>query len=73
MNCEIFQSLTSPLQLPESPPNYYVNINLITNTLTSLSRLLFSSFGNNKINEVQNEDDCFNYETKPVCIIMFLS
>lgn len=65
MNCELFKSLTSPLILPDHPPNYYISIDLITNTLTSLSRLLFASFGN-KITEVQNEENCIGYETKPV-------
>jgi len=66
INCEIFQSLTSPLHLPDNPPNYYVSIDLITNTLTSLSRLLFASFGSTKINEVQNEENCQNYITEQV-------
>lgn len=67
MNCEIFQSLTSPIQLPESPPNYYISVNLITNTITSLTRILLASFGSEKINSVQNEEDCLTYETKQVC------
>jgi len=66
INCEIFQSLTSPLHLPDDPPNYYVSIDLITNTLTSLSRLLFASFGSKKINEIQNEEHCQNYITEQV-------
>lgn len=69
INCEIFQSLTSPLQLPDSPPNYYISIDSITNTLTSLSRLLFASFGSEKIDEVKNEENCLKYQTKMVCII----
>ncbi|XP_026823477.1 nicastrin [Rhopalosiphum maidis] len=64
MNCEIFQSLTSPLHLPDSPPNYYVSIDMITNTLTSLSRLLFASFGSKLISKVQNEEKCLYYRTK---------
>lgn len=64
MNCEVFQSLTSPLHLPDSPPAYYISIDLITNTITSLSRLLFASFGSKIINKVQNEDNCLNYRTK---------
>lgn len=67
MNCEVFQSLTSPLHLPDSPPAYYISIDLITNTITSLSRLLFASFGSKIINKVQNEDNCLNYRTKQVC------
>jgi len=67
MNCEVFQSLTAPLHLPENPPNYYISIDLITNTITSLSRLLFASFGSKIINEVQNEENCLNYRTKQVC------
>lgn len=65
-NCELFQSLTLPLQLPDGPPNYYISIDLITNTLTSLSRLLFASFGSMKIESVQNEESCLNYKIKPV-------
>ncbi|CAH1736880.1 nicastrin [Aphis gossypii] len=64
MNCEVFQSLTSPLHLPENPPNYYISIDMITNTLTSLSRLLFASFGSKIINKVQSEEKCLNYRTK---------
>lgn len=67
MNCEVFQSLTSPLHLPENPPNYYISIDMITNTLTSLSRLLFASFGSKIINKVQSEEKCLNYRTKQVC------
>lgn len=44
---------------------------MITNTLTSLSRLLFASFGN-KINEVQNEENCMGYEPKPVSNLYIL-
>ncbi|KAF0763550.1 nicastrin, partial [Aphis craccivora] len=64
MNCEVFQSLTAPLHLPENPPNYYISIDMITNTLTSLSRLLFASFGSKIINKVQSEEKCLNYRTK---------
>jgi len=67
MNCDVFQSLTSPLHLPDSPPSYYISIDLITNTITSLSRLLFASFGSKIINKVQNEENCLNYRTKQVC------
>jgi hypothetical protein len=71
INCDLFKSLTSPLLLPDHPPNYYISIDLITNTLTSLSRLLFASFGK-KITEVQNEENCIDYETKPVSNLLFL-
>lgn len=67
INCEIFQSLTLPIQLPDIPPNYYISVNMITNTLTSLTRLLLASFGSEKLSSVQNEEDCLNYETKSVC------
>lgn len=66
MNCEVFQSLTSPSHLPDNPPNYYISIDLITNTLTSLSRLLFASFGSNKIKDVQNEEECINYKSQTI-------
>lgn len=67
MNCEIFRSLTLPLKLPDSPPNYYISIDLITNTLTSLSRLLLASYGSLKIGTVHNEDSCLSFRTKSVC------
>jgi len=70
INCNIFQSLTLPLVLPDSPPNYYISIDLVTNILTSLSRLLFASFGSQKIDKVQNEDSCLNYKAKQVCNIL---
>ncbi|XP_050440405.1 nicastrin [Adelges cooleyi] len=63
-NCTLFQSLTS-LPLPDRPPNYYISIDLITNTITTLTRLLLSSFGSSKIESVLNEEDCNTYETKP--------
>lgn len=69
INCEVFQTLTSPLQLPDSPPNYYISIDSITNTITSLSRLLFASFGSKKIDEVKNEENCLKYQTEMVCNI----
>lgn len=69
INCEVFQSLTLPLKLPDSPPNYYISIDSITNTLTSLSRLLFASFGSIKIDTVKNEENCLKYQTEMVCII----
>lgn len=67
INCEIFQSLTLPVQLPNSAPNYYISIDLIQNTLTSLSRLLLASFGHEKISTVENEEKCLSYKTKQVC------
>lgn len=67
INCEIFQSLTWPLQLPDKPPNYYISIDFITNTLTTISRLLLASFGSQKIDSVKNEEMCLSYRTKEVC------
>lgn len=58
--------MTLPVKLPDSPPNYYVSINSITNMLTSISQLLFASFGSQKIDSVQNEENCLNYKTKEV-------
>ncbi|VVC32764.1 Hypothetical protein CINCED_3A001406 [Cinara cedri] len=72
INCELFQSLTSPLQLPDSRPNYYISIDSITNPLTSLSRLLFASFGSQKINSILNEEDCINYQTQQGFIPIWL-
>ncbi|XP_050535168.1 nicastrin isoform X2 [Daktulosphaira vitifoliae] len=64
INCTEFQSLTSPISLADTPPNYYISVDLFTNPITSLTRLLLSSFGSLKIDNVFNEEDCNTYTSK---------